>query len=76
MNWKENTLQRWAAALLLGFALTVFGGYAYKYVIESMSELTYTIHWFETVPLITLFIAYLVQREWRKSTEPSGSEEE
>jgi hypothetical protein len=76
LSWVQNKLQRWSIALLAGFALTVVGGYAYKYIIETTSDYDYAIHWLETVPLVTLFIAFLLQREWAKKPNIGNAEQE
>lgn len=74
MSWRQNNLWRWSAALAVGFAITVAGGYVYKFIIESTTDNSYTIHWLETVPLITIFIGFMLQREWNKAN--SADEEE
>lgn len=65
MSWRNHTAARWAVAALVGFAVVAILAHAAKWIIESTTDLVYEIHWRETVPLITLLFAFVLQRMWR-----------
>lgn len=52
--------KRVAVSLLAAVAIVSVGAFAMKALIESTTSLTYTIHWFETVPLLVLAVAFVV----------------
>lgn len=65
MSWRNHAAARWAVAALVGFAVVATLAHAAKWIVESTTDLLYEIHWLETVPLITLLFAFVLQRMWR-----------
>lgn len=49
-----------ALSLLAGLVLVPIFAVATKALVEGASDLTYTIHWFETVPVLVLLVAFVV----------------
>ncbi|MGB0653027.1 MAG: hypothetical protein ACPGQL_07480 [Thermoplasmatota archaeon] len=69
-SWKAVAWQRWGVALAASFvAVAVLANIA-KLVVEGATDYSYTIHWYETVPLLVVGFAYLLQRRWRPATAP------
>lgn len=60
-----NTAPRWFFAIITGFLITAAGGSVYKFFIETFTDQTYVIHWLETVPVLTLIIAFFLQKSWK-----------
>lgn len=54
------------AASLLAVALALVA----KAVVESLTPLTYTIHWLETVPLLVLLLAFILNGAWNQRAPP------
>lgn len=66
------------ASLGLGFGAVAGVALLAKVAVEAMTELTYTIHWFETVPFLSLAFAWIIHGEWNRrvlAREHGGPEE-
>lgn len=62
-------------ALGLALALVPLGALLTKQLVEGATDLTYTIHWLETVPLVVLAVAFLLNgllNERREQREAKG----
>lgn len=51
--------RRVAASLAIGVLAVVASAYLAKTAVEGLTSFTYTIHWFETVPLLVLLVAFV-----------------
>lgn len=68
--------RRLAASAGLGFVAVAVVAVLAKTVIEAASTVTYTIHWIETVPLLTLAFAWIIHGEWARRRPPEVPEPE
>lgn len=55
-----------AASVVLGTVAVAVLAMAAKLAVETATELSYTIHWFETVPLLALGMAWVINGEWNQ----------
>lgn len=62
-----------AGSLLAALVLVPLFALVTKLVVEAASDLTYTIHWFETVPLIVVLVAFLINGYWNEARLRSNS---
>lgn len=51
---------RVALSLLTGLVVVTIFAVTTKALVEGTTDLTYTIHWFETVPVLVLLVAFVV----------------
>lgn len=54
------------ASLGLGFVAVAGVALAAKVAVEATTELTYTIHWLETVPFLAVAFAWIIHGEWNR----------
>lgn len=64
--------QRVAASLAIAIFAVVVSAYAMKGLIEGFTSFTYTIHWFETVPVLVLLVAF-VANGWLNERAGEGA---
>lgn len=51
---------RVALSLLTGLVVVTIFAVATKALVEGTTDLSYTIHWFETVPVLVVLVAFVV----------------
>lgn len=51
--------RRVAVSLAIGVLAVVASAFATKALVEGLTSFTYTIHWFETVPVLVLLVAFV-----------------
>lgn len=65
--------RRVAVALVVGFLAVTAVAFATKALVESTTDLTYTIHFESAVPLLTVGFALLLNGEWNRRSPPEGA---
>lgn len=65
---------RVALSLLAGLVVVTIFAVSTKALVEGTTDLTYTIHWFETVPVLVLLVAFVVNA--RLNERGRGGEED
>ncbi len=69
MNWRDDPARRWGVAIIVSSAGVAVLALVMKQFMEGVVGIGYTIHWFETVPLIVLLFAFFLQRGWKSDAE-------
>lgn len=64
--------RRALASLGLGFGAVAGVALVAKVAVEAATDLTYTIHWFETVPFLSLAFAWIIHGEWNRRRPRDG----
>lgn len=64
---------RAAISLLVGLVLVPVLAVVAKAVVEAATDLVYTIHWFETVPVLVLLVAFVVNG-WLNERDRQGQQ--
>lgn len=64
--------KRVAGSLLAAVVLVVVLAFVAKAVVEGLTDLTYTIHWFETVPFLVVGAAFVLNAMWNERAESAG----
>ncbi len=70
MIWQRTGL-RWLIAGGMAYLLVAGLALATQWVVETMTSATYTIHWLETVPIISLAFAWFIQK-WLREPRDGG----
>ncbi len=65
---------RVALSLLAGLVVVTIFAVTTKALVEETTDLTYTIHWFETVPVLVLLVAFVVNA-WLNDRDHGGQGE-
>lgn len=63
---------RWPVALIAGLATISVLALILQWIIEGLFGIPWVIHWFETVPFLALFFAYLINRGLKGEREETG----
>lgn len=71
LPWQDPVL-RWGVSLAMGSALVSLLALAAKFLVESLTPYSYTIHWLETVPVLVALFAWIVQRRLRRRSRVHG----
>ncbi len=71
--WKRHAAARWVVGFLFGYAAVTVVALAREWVIETYWGLEDQPHWFSTMPLLALLIAYLLQKRWRRESSSQAT---
>lgn len=67
--------KRVAGSLVAAFVLVVALAFVAKAVVEGLTDLTYTIHWFETVPFLVAGAAFVLNAMWNERAPEDPSQD-